>query len=111
MSKHNRDRRANKNGQPITGTKYITSEDLEPRLRKMVEQKVHRMAIVEAMSLEASGPGSEPMGIWIDIRHDGWCNRLKGQGPCNCDPLVIGAVLTLGPKPEDADPPPFPQEK
>ena len=24
----------------------------------------------------------------LDIRHDDWCSRLKGIGPCNCDPEI-----------------------
>ena len=24
----------------------------------------------------------------MDVRHDAWCDLLKGVGPCNCNPEV-----------------------
>jgi hypothetical protein len=28
----------------------------------------------------------------IEVRHDDWCDLLKGTGPCNCNPDVSGPV-------------------
>jgi hypothetical protein len=24
----------------------------------------------------------------VPVRHDGWCDLLKGKGPCDCNPVV-----------------------
>jgi hypothetical protein len=46
-------------------------------------------AIVEA-GLRALGSGAvKPGHVYvIPVRHDSWCDLLRGIGPCNCDPEV-----------------------
>lgn len=44
-----------------------------PKLKKAA--KANGVPLTEAVSL-------------ADIRHDEWCARLKGEGPCDCDPDV-----------------------
>jgi hypothetical protein len=41
------------------------------------------MAIVTELGKEL-GPGIHH----INVKHDAWCDLLKGEGQCNCDPQV-----------------------
>lgn len=43
---------------------------------------------VKILELVESGQLKEKDMANLNICHDGWCDRLNGVGPCNCDPEV-----------------------
>lgn len=43
---------------------------------------------VKILELVESGKITRGQMANLDIRHDDWCDRLNGVGPCNCDPDI-----------------------
>lgn len=43
----------------------------------------------------------EAQDFHLHVRHDDWCARLQGRGPCNCDPDL--RVLDRPPRPSGGD--------
>jgi hypothetical protein len=53
----------------------------EPKLERLL-----REAYDQYVADGRIRPG-EP--VELGIGHDGWCDRLAGKGPCNCEPVVF----------------------
>jgi hypothetical protein len=44
-----------------------------------------KLKMAEELEKVNPKPGSL---VYAAIRHDSWCLRLRGKGPCNCNPEI-----------------------
>ncbi len=56
----------------------------------------HVPAVLKAAERALARGKMEPGLYVVRVRHEDWCDLVKGKGPCNCDPSVQPPVRREG---------------
>jgi hypothetical protein len=66
------------------------SRKTRPNPTRRGESPPKYVAAVVEQGLESLRAGTLQPGLYLtDVRHEEWCDLLRGVGPCNCNPHIL----------------------